>query len=73
LNGTFIANVFQSLRTDEQRRKHQEHCRSVMRMHFRCEGTPHFVEALGAVVNRTYPDWFTADLFDATLGFGASI
>jgi hypothetical protein len=70
LNGTFVADALKSVGPLKRRVQQQEYSRTVMRKHFRCEKMAPIVDSFVAVVERTYPHWFVAELFDATLGQG---
>lgn len=63
MEGDFVANVLQSLSDGDKRQKQQELGRNIMRTRFRCESTQHFTESVTAIVHRTYPEWFAADVF----------
>ncbi len=69
MNGTFVADVLQSLDDGDMRQQHRQRARELWRSRFRCESLPPLVESLRATVDRTYPTWFTAELFDSSLAF----
>jgi hypothetical protein len=69
MNGTFIADVLQSLGDSEQLLQQRERARDVWRLRFRCESLAPIVDSLGDTVKLTYPQWFATELFDSSPAF----
>jgi hypothetical protein len=70
MTGTHVTDVLQSL-AGNQRLQHQQYARNlkIVRTRFRCEAMAQFTASLRTVVRQTFPDWFSAEVFDPKMQF----